>query len=119
MRQSGEDRVQPQMGRVLGRAAGALLFAAVLCQAGFALAARTGGGGFHGGGGGFHGGGFHGGGFHGGRFLGGGFYGGGVGVLGWPYYGYPYGWDYPYYGYDTGQPNTSQTWYYCSDPAGY
>jgi hypothetical protein len=46
-------------------------------------------------------------------------------VLGWPYY-YPYGGDYYYpyydYGYDTGQPGqpyTSQTWYYCSDPAGY
>jgi hypothetical protein len=43
-------------------------------------------------------------------------------VLGWPYY-YPYGGDYYYpyydYGYDTGQPYTSQTWYYCSDPAGY
>jgi hypothetical protein len=42
-------------------------------------------------------------------------------VLGLPYY--PYGGDYYYpyydYGYDTGQPYTSQTWYYCSDPAGY
>jgi hypothetical protein len=41
-------------------------------------------------------------------------------VLGWPYYPYSYGGDYyPYYGYDTGQPSTAQTWYYCSDPAGY
>jgi hypothetical protein len=42
-------------------------------------------------------------------------------VLGWPYY--PYGGDYYYpyygYGYNTGQPSTAQTWYYCSDPAGY
>jgi hypothetical protein len=42
-------------------------------------------------------------------------------VLGWPYY--PYGGDYYYpyygYGYDTGQPTASQSWYYCSDPAGY
>jgi hypothetical protein len=41
-------------------------------------------------------------------------------VLGSPYYPYSYGGDYyPYYGYDAGQPTTSQTWYYCSDPAGY
>ena len=89
------------------------------------------GGGSRGGGGGFHGGGF--GGFHGsfaathegfgerhegfrdrrGRFFGG---------LGFGYYGYPYGWDhnYPYYGYyDYSQPYSSQTWYYCWDPAGY
>jgi hypothetical protein len=70
--------------------------------------------------GGFHGGGFHGGGFHGGGFHGHGFHGGGFGVLGWPYYAYPYGGDYdPYHGYDTGQPSSSQVWYYCSDPAGY
>jgi hypothetical protein len=102
-----------------------------------------GGGGFHGGGmGGFHGGGF--GGFHGGGFGGfhghfagmhngfgerhegfrGGRFGVGAGVgvgLGLGYYGYPYGWDYSpdygYYGYS--QPYSSQTWYYCSDPAGY
>jgi hypothetical protein len=102
-----------------------------------------GGGGFHGGG--FHGGGF--GGFHGGGF--GGFHGrfaamhegfggrhdgfrerhegfrdrrGFVGGLGFGYYGYPYGWDYNYpdYGYyDYSQPYSSQTWYYCWDPAGY
>jgi hypothetical protein len=40
------------------------------------------------------------------------------GGLGYPYdygsYGYP---DYGYYDY--GQPYASQTWYYCSDPAGY
>jgi hypothetical protein len=41
--------------------------------------------------------------------------------LGWTYYPYPYGWDnYPDYGYyDYSQPNATQTWYYCSDPAGY
>ena len=107
-----------------------------------------GGGGFHGGGfgGGFHAGGFQGGGFHGGGF--GGFHGGGfggfhgrfagvhhgfgvrhdrfiggvgLGFYGYPYYGYPYGGDYyPDYGYyDYGQPSAPQTWYYCSDPAGY
>jgi hypothetical protein len=107
-----------------------------------------GGGGFHGGGfgGGFHGGGFGGfhgagvGGFHGGEF--GGFHGrfagmhngfgerhegfhdrrnGFIGGLGFGYYGYPYGSDYSpdygYYGYS--QPYSSQTWYYCWDPAGY
>jgi hypothetical protein len=105
------------------------------------------GGGFHGGG--FHGGGFHGGGFHDGGFHAGGFHGSFAGLhngfagghggywshgwhngrygwwwagpgLAWTYYGYP-GWDaYPDYGYyDYSQPYASQTWYYCSDPAGY
>jgi hypothetical protein len=32
--------------------------------------------------------------------------------------GYPWGGYYPDYGYDYSQPY-SQTWYYCSDPAGY
>lgn len=101
-------------------------------------------GGFHGGG--LYGGGFHGGRFHGG-YAGG--HGGYAGVhygtaggygghwyhgwrngsygwwwgdgLGWTYYPYDvYGWDYPYYGYyDDTQPYAAQTWYYCSDPAGY
>jgi hypothetical protein len=101
------------------------------------------GGGFHGGGfhGGGFGGGFHGGGFHGGGF--GGFHGRGfdgfqgrfagvhhgfgvrhdrfIGGLGFGFYGYPYGGDYyPDYGYyDYSQPYSPQTWYYCSDPAGY
>ena len=124
MLRSRDEQVQPKMRRVLGRAAAALLFAAAVGQASLAHAGpHGGGGGFHGGGfhgGGFHGGGFHGGGFHGGGFHGGGFHGGGFGVLGLPYYPYSYGGDYyPYYGYDTGQPGTSQTWYYCSDPAGY
>ena len=50
-------------------------------------------------------GGFHGGLFHDNRvFFGGGF--------GFPWLGY-----YQYYDYS--QPYASQTWYYCSDPAGY
>jgi hypothetical protein len=37
------------------------------------------------------------------------------GAIGFPWWGY-----YPDYGYyDYSQPNASQTWYYCSDPAGY
>jgi hypothetical protein len=81
-------------------------------------------GGFHGGGfGGFHGGGFHGGGFHGGGFHGGGFRGDRFhgnrfffgGAFADPWWGY-----YPDSGYyDYSQPYSSQTWYYCSDPAGY
>jgi hypothetical protein len=112
--------------------AAALLFATALSPPNLAYAgAHGGGGGFHSGGfGGSHGGGF--GGFHG-HFAGmhNGFgerhegfrnrhFGVGVG-LGFGYYGYPYGWDYSpdygYYGYS--QPYYSQTWYYCSDPAGY
>jgi hypothetical protein len=87
-------------------------------------------GGFHGGGGGFHGGGF--GGFHG-HFAGmhhgfgerhEGFHGRRgvfIGGLGLGFYGYPYGWDYApdYSHYGCSQPSYSQTWYYCSDPAGY
>jgi hypothetical protein len=96
-------------------------------------------GGFHGEA--FHGGGFHGGGFnHGFRHPHGGFR--IVGIYGpyWWGYGYPdpyayYG-NYPdrgYYGYDPAcsyygtcpdygygsRPSAQQTWYYCSDPAGY
>ncbi len=100
------------------------------------------GGGFHPSGfqgGAFRGGGFHGSGFHGSfaglhnGFDGGrgghwyhGWHGGRYGWwwaapgLAWPYYDYP-GWgsypDYDYYDYS--QPYASQTWYYCSDPAGY
>ena len=124
---------------MLGLAAAALVFVAVLCQSGLANASpHGGGGGFHGGGfhgggfhgGGFHGGGFHGGGFHGGGFHGGGFHGGGfhrgfaVG-LGGIYAPYAWGYSYPYYdygysdyGYDQPYP-VVQYWYYCSDPAGY
>jgi hypothetical protein len=93
-----------------------------------------GGGGFRGGAGGFHGGGFHPaiGGFAGEGFHGGGFHGERHG--GFPgshngfgdrhggrliYFPDAYG-AYPYGGYyDYGQPSPSQTWYYCSDPAGY
>ena len=108
-----------------------------------------GGGGFHGGGGGFHGGGmggFHGGGFggfHGGSFHGGfagfqGFHGDRFhegrfdhdrfrdhrfffgGAFGYPWWGYYPDYGYSDYGYyDYSQPYSSQTWYYCSDPAGY
>lgn len=40
--------------------------------------------------------------------------------LAWTHYGYP-GWDsYPDYGYyHYSRPYASQTWHYCSDPAGY
>ncbi len=121
--------------------AAALLGAAVLCQPHIAHAAP------HGGGGGFHGG-FHGGGFHGaglGALHGGGFHGHTAGLhngfggdqghwyhgshngrygwwwgdgLGWSNYPYAVGWDnYDYDNYS--QPYANQTWYYCSDPAGY
>ena len=127
--------------------AAALLSAAALGQPNLAYAGPHGGGGggmggFHGGGmGGFHGGGmagfhgggfgeahvgfagFHGGGFHGDRFHDGRFdhdrfrdrrffFGGALTYPGWGYYP-----DYGYYDYS--QPYASQTWYYCSDPAGY
>jgi hypothetical protein len=126
MKQLNEYRARPRIGRALAIAA-ALLCATALSQPNPAYA-----GGFHGGGGGFHGGGFHGGGFHGG-FHGGGFHGNGFhdgrfhdgrfhdnrfffgGGLAYPWWGY-----YPDYGYyDYGQSYSSQTWYYCSDPAGY
>jgi hypothetical protein len=125
MKQLKEYRARPRIGRALAIAA-ALLCATALSQPNPAYA-----GGFHGGGGGFHGGGF--GGFHGGGFHGGGFHGGGFhdgrfrdgrfhdnrfffgGGLAYPWWGY-----YPDYGYyDYSQPYSSQTWYYCSDPAGY
>jgi hypothetical protein len=123
MQQFNEHRIRPRLGRILGRVAGALLFTTALCQSDLAHA------GPHGGGGGFHGGGFHAGAFHGGfhgRFAGmhNGFgerHEGFRGGLGFGFYGYPYGWDYsPNYGdYGYSQPYSSQTWYYCSDPAGY
>ena len=140
MQQSSEDRARPKIGRALAIAA-ALLCAAALSQPKFAYAGPHGGGGgggFHGGGGGFHGGGLHAGGFHGGGLHAGGFHGGGFhgdrfhdggfhdgrfhdnrfffgGSFAYPWWGY-----YPDYGYyDYSQPYSSQTWYYCSDPAGY
>jgi len=112
MQKLGSRRGRPRMSTFLGKAAAAVIFTAALCQSGVANAGPHGGGG-----GGFHGGGFHGDGFHDrgfGRFR------GGFGVLGWPYYAYPYGSDYyPDYGYGWGQYGNSYTWYYCSDPAGY
>jgi hypothetical protein len=146
MQQLSEPGARPRIGRTLVTVAAALLCAAALSQPNPAYAGpHGGGGGFHGGGmGGFHGGGF--GGFHG-HFAGihngfgerhegfgerhegfgerhegfrGRHFGFGAG-LGFGYFGYPYGWDYSpdygYYGYS--QPYSSQTWYYCWDPAGY
>ena len=147
MERSTEHGVRPRKGRALAIAA-ALLCATALNQANLAYAGpHGGGGGFHGGGfggfqgggfhqmsgfhgggfgfhaGGFHGGGFHGGGFHGDRFHDGRFHDGRFhdnrfffgGAFGYPGWGY-----YPDYGYgDYSQPYASQTWYYCSDPAGY
>ena len=129
MKQLNEYRARPRIGRALAIAA-ALLCATALSQPNPAYAGGVhgGGGGFHGGGfGGFHGGGFHGGfhggGFHGDRFHDGRFHAGrfhdnrfffGGGFVD-PWWGY-----YPDYGYyDYGQSYSSQTWYYCSDPAGY
>jgi hypothetical protein len=126
-------RARPRIGRALATAA-ALLCATALSQPNLAYAQmHGGGGGFHGGGGGFHGGGFHGGGFggfhgggfhrgfdgfHDGRFHGERFHGNRFffgGSFASPWWGY-----YPDYGYyDYSQPYSSQTWYYCSDPAGY
>ena len=115
MKQLKEYRARPRIGRALAIAA-ALLCATALSQPNPAYAGgfHGGGGGFHGGGfGGFHGGGFHGGGFHDGRFHDNRFFFGGS--VGYPWWGY-----YPDYGYDNySQPYASQTWYYCSDPAGY
>ena len=146
MKRSSEHRARPRMGRAA--IAAALLCATALSQPNLAYAGpHGGGGGFHGGGGGFHGGGFHamtgvhgggfggfrgggfhGGGFHDGRFHDGRFHDGGFhdgrfhdnrfffgGSFAYPWWGY-----YPDYGYyDYSQPYSSQTWYYCSDPAGY
>jgi hypothetical protein len=128
MRQLSEHGIRPGIGKALAVAA-ALITGGALLQANPAHAGPHGGGG----GAGFHGGGFHnmGTGFHGGSFHGGGFagfHGGGFradrfhdhrfffgGAFVNPWWGYyP---DYGYYGYV--QPYSSQTWYYCSDPAGY
>src|SRR5271166_5306988 len=108
MKQLNEYRARPRIGRALAIAA-PLLCTAVLSQPNPAYA-----GGFHGGGfGGFHGGGFHDGRFHDGRVHDNRFFFGGS-------FGYPWWRYYPDYGYyDYSQPSSSQTWYYCSDPAGY
>jgi hypothetical protein len=147
MQRSSEHRARPGTGRALAIAA-ALLGAAALSQPNLAYAGPHGGGGgggFHGGGfggfrgggfhqmgavhgggfNGFHGDGFHGGGFRGDRFHDGRFHNGRFhdnrfffgGSVAYPWWGYfP---DYGYYDYSYGQPYSSQTWYYCSDPAGY
>jgi hypothetical protein len=132
MQQSTERRIRRVIGRSLAIAA-ALLCGTALNQPNPAYAGpHGGGGGFHGGGmGGFHAGGFAG--FHGGGFHRDGFHDGGFhdhrfdgdhfrdrrfffgGSLAYPWWGY-----YPDYGYyDYSQPYSAQTWYYCSDPAGY
>jgi hypothetical protein len=126
MQRLNEHRARPRIGKALTIAA-ALLCATALSQPNPAYAAMHGGdGGFHGGG--FQGGGFRGGGFQGNGFQGNGFHGGGFhddrfhdnrffigGSFAYPWWGYaPY---YGYYGYS--QPYSSQTWYYCSNPAGY
>ena len=149
MNQAADNGSRRTIGKVLGHAAAALLFTAAIIQPKVANAAHGGGGfhggggGFHGGGfAGLHGGGFHSGGFHHRfRHFRGGF---GFGWIyapfwwgyGYPYYNYGYYGNYPdyrSYGYDPGssyygnypnygygsQPNARQTWYYCSDPAGY
>jgi hypothetical protein len=102
------------------REVGLAIAAAMLCVTALSQPNPAYAGGFHGGGGGFHGGGFDGGGFDGGGFDGGRFHGGRFhdnrvffgGGFGFPWLGY-----YQYYDYS--QPYASQTWYYCSDPAGY
>ena len=136
MNQATDNGSRRTIGRVLGHAAAALLFTAAIIQPKVANAAHDVGG-FHGGGGGFHGGGFH----HPFRHFRGGFGFGGIYAPFWwgygdPYYNYGYYGNYPdyrSYGYDPGssyygnypnygygsQPNARQTWYYCSDPAGY
>ena len=137
MQRLSKPKARSKIGRALAIAA-ALLCATALSQPNLAYAGpHGGGGGFHGSGGGFHGGGFHamagvhgggfgsfhGSGFHGDRFHDGRFHGGRFhdngfffgGSFGYPWWGY-----YPDYGYyDYSQPYSSQTWYYCSDPAGY
>lgn len=146
MQQLGKYKATPRRAKAAVSIAAALLGAAILCQPGLAYArggGGHGGGGFHGG---FHGGGFHAGGFHGGGFHGrvAAFHHGFGGVHGGRWYsasngrrwyhgwhGGRYGWwltgaglawtyyTYPWWGYDNGQPYAGQTWYYCSDPAGY
>jgi hypothetical protein len=131
MQLSGNHKVTPRKAKAVVSIAAALLGAAVLCQPDRAHA-RGGGG---------HGGGFHGDGFHGrvaavhhgfGHVHGGHWYSASNGrrwYHGW--HGGRYGWwltgaglawtyyTYPWWGYDYGQPYAGQTWYYCSDPAGY
>jgi hypothetical protein len=138
MNQGAGIRFRRDIRRVLAGTAAALLFPAAIFRPEVANAGQVGGGG-----GGFRGGGFagfhHGGFNHGFRHPHGGF--GIVGIYGpyWWGYRYPdfayYG-NYPdhgFYGYDPScsyygtcpdygygsRPSARQTWYYCSDPAGY
>src|SRR5215469_4226240 len=103
-----EHRARPRIGRALATVATAVLCAVALGQPNLAYAGPHGGGG-----GGFHGDRFHDGRFDHDRFRDRRFFFGGSFVYPWWGY-YP---DYGYYGYS--QPYSSQTWYYCSDPAGY
>jgi hypothetical protein len=134
MNQATDNGSRQTIGRALGGAAAILFFAVAIIHRKVADAAHDGRG-FHGSGGGFHGGGSH----PGSRRSRGGF--GGIYApfwwgYGYPYYNYGYYGDYAdhrYYGYDPGasyygnypdygygsHPNARQTWYYCSDPAGY
>jgi hypothetical protein len=132
MQRSSEPKARPRLGRALALAT-ALLSAVALGQPSPAYAGPHGGGGFRGGGfhgsGGVHEGGSAGwhqgyGGWHYGYGGWGPGFGAGVGVgLGLGYLSYPYGWSgyAPDYGWDYGygQAYPTQTWYYCSDPAGY
>jgi hypothetical protein len=123
MQQSGGYKAAPRKA-VVGIAA-ALLGAAVLCQPNLSLGA-------HGRGGGFLGSGFRGravglhngfGGYYGGRWYHGWHnrrYGWWVVGRGLSYYSYPWWGAYPGdWSYEAMQPSNAQTWYYCSDPAGY
>ena len=132
MKQATGNGARRAVGRVLASASAALLFAVAIIQPEVANADD--------GGGGFHGGRFH---HRFGHFravLG---FGGiyppfwwGYGYPFFPFYDYRYYGNYAdhrYYGYDPGssyygnspdhgyrsQPNARQTWYYCSNPAGY
>ena len=132
MNQPTENDSRQTIGRAFGAAAATLFFAVAIIHPKVADAAQDGRG-FHGGGG-----------FHGGSHPGSRHFRGGFGVIYAPYwwgYGYPsynYGYygdyaDHRYYGYDSGSsyygnypdkgygahPTGRQTWYYCSDPAGY
>lgn len=130
MSQATGNRSRRAVGRVLGVASAALLFAAAIIQPEVANA-DDGGGGFHGSGGGHF------------RAVFG--FGGIFPPFWWspfwwfdgsPFYDYGYYGNYPdhrNYSYDPGssyygnypdsgyssQPNARQTWYYCSKPAGY
>ena len=145
MNQAIDNGSRQTIGRALGSAAAVLFFAAAIIHPKVADAAHDGRG-FHGNGGGFHGGGSHHGFRH---FRGGfgGIYAPYWWGYGYPYPYYGYHDDYPdrrYYGYDPSssyygnspsydpgssyygnhsgygsQPRSRQTWYYCSDPAGY